>query len=159
MTTWTDEQICNKAWTYLCGLDDRTSPADYPDHALITKEELAMFMRCIAAQARARTVEECLAEIRSLIELNSDGDGGHLLSRRDCISLVRSMGWPDPPRSRCWMCPNQSPAEWDDLDANYPSDAEKAREFERMIQDRDPTVYLRDEKGSRGDCMSGFCFT
>jgi len=86
-------------------------------------------------------------------------ENGRLMSRQDCRALVRSMGWPDPPRSRCWMCPNQSPAEWADLDQNWPDDAAQSHEFERRIQERDPSVYLRDAKGDGGDCMSGFCFT
>lgn len=82
------------------------------------------------------------------------------MNRQDCISLVRSMGWPDPPRSRCWMCPNQAPGEWADLDKNYPVDAAKAAAFLEEIQQRDPTLYLRDAKAAAGgDCMSGLCFT
>lgn len=84
-------------------------------------------------------------------------DDGRLMSRQDCRALVRSMGWPDPPRSRCWMCPNQGPAEWADLDQNYPIDAAKAKDFEAQIQARDPAIYLRDAKAS-GDCMGGVCF-
>jgi hypothetical protein len=86
-------------------------------------------------------------------------DDGRMLSRQDCRDLVRSMGWPEPPRSRCWMCPNQGPAEWADLEKNWPADAAKANKLERQIQERDPTMYLRDAKAAGGDCMSGFCFT
>lgn len=82
-----------------------------------------------------------------------------MMNRQDCISMVRSMGWPASPRSRCWMCPNQSPAEWDDLDRNHPEDAQKAADFLSDIQQRDPTLYLRDAKAESGDCMSGLCFT
>ena len=85
-------------------------------------------------------------------------DDGRLMSRQDCRALVRSMGWPDPPRSRCWMCPNQGPAEWSDLDQNWPEDAAKSKAFEAEIQKRDPMVYLRNAEASGGDCMSGLCF-
>lgn len=34
----------DEAWEELCNYDDRTSPPDYPDHALITREELRNFM-------------------------------------------------------------------------------------------------------------------
>lgn len=81
------------------------------------------------------------------------------MNRRDCESLVKSMGWPRAPRSRCWMCPNQAPDEWDDLDQNHPVDAAKAKDFQAQIQQRDPTLYLRDAKAAVGGCMSGFCFT
>lgn len=86
-------------------------------------------------------------------------DDGRLMSRQDSISLVKSMGWPPPPRSRCWMCPNQAPDEWADLDNNHPIDAAKAKDFQTQIQARDPNVYLRDAKANGGDCMSGLCFT
>jgi hypothetical protein len=85
-------------------------------------------------------------------------DDKRFMSRRDCISLVKEMGWPEPPRSRCWMCPNQGPSEWEDLSANHPIDAAKAIDFEKQIQSRDPNVYLRNAAAAGGDCMSGMCF-
>ena len=39
------EQTIDEAWTELLEKDDRTSPEDYPEMCLITKEELADFMR------------------------------------------------------------------------------------------------------------------
>lgn len=42
------ENSADVAWAELCNLNDRTSPAEYPDHALITRDELAEFM-CRAA--------------------------------------------------------------------------------------------------------------
>lgn len=81
-----------------------------------------------------------------------------MMNRQDCESLIKSMGWPKAPRSRCYMCPNQGPGEWDDLDQNHPDDAAKAAAFEIEIQKRDPTLYLRDAKAA-GGCMGGFCFT
>lgn len=86
-------------------------------------------------------------------------EGGRLLSRQDCIALVKSMGWPTPPRSRCWMCPNQGEAEWTDLEQNWPDDAAKAAEFLKEIREQDPNVMIRDPRADGGDCMSGFCFT
>ncbi|SEH05513.1 Uncharacterised protein [Candidatus Venteria ishoeyi] len=34
------------------------------------------------------------------------------LQRLDSITYVKKMGWPEPPRSACWMCPNHSDFEW-----------------------------------------------
>lgn len=82
-----------------------------------------------------------------------------LMNRQDCLSVVKAMGCPSPPRSRCWMCPNQGPAEWTDLVKNFPHEYAKAKHFEREIQTRDPSLYLEDTKASGGDCMSGLCFT
>lgn len=40
-----DERLSpDAAWQQLLEVDDRTSPAEYPDHCLITKDELAFFM-------------------------------------------------------------------------------------------------------------------
>lgn len=86
-------------------------------------------------------------------------DDGRLMNRRDCINLVKSMGWPEPPRSRCWMCPNQGREEWRDLKENHPDDYAKAMAFEKQIKVKDPNVMLRKEdNGDQGDCMSGMCY-
>lgn len=42
-----------EAWTILCETPDITSPAEYPDHALITMEQLAGFMQRAAPQPPA----------------------------------------------------------------------------------------------------------
>ena len=86
-------------------------------------------------------------------------DDDRFLSRRGCISLVKNMGWPEPPRSRCWMCPNQGASEWKELKENWPADYAMAVAFEKEIQQRDPTVQVLRSKSDQGDCMSGFCFT
>ena len=81
-------------------------------------------------------------------------DDGRMLTRVQSIALVRSIGWPEPPRSRCWMCPNQRKDEWGELE---PEDQLKADEFQTEIQKKDPNVLLRGDGG--GNCMSGMCFT
>ncbi len=43
----------DEAWTILCETPDITSPAEYPDHALITLEQLTGFMQCAAPQPPA----------------------------------------------------------------------------------------------------------
>lgn len=87
-------------------------------------------------------------------------DDKRLMSRKDCIALVESMGWPKPPRSRCWMCPNQGKAEWKDLMENSPLDFAKAVKFEVEIKKKDPNIMLRkgDDDDAQGDCMSGMCY-
>ena len=52
-------------WTDLCELPDRTSPPDYPDHALITQAEFCGYL----ATARAAAIEQIaqLAEERGRI--------------------------------------------------------------------------------------------
>lgn len=40
-----DEEMVWSAWTNLCEKGDRSSPENYPDMCLITKDELAEYMR------------------------------------------------------------------------------------------------------------------
>lgn len=93
------------------------------------------------------------------------------MRRQQSIRLVESMGWPTPPRSNCWMCPNQSDAEWRDLKENSPDEFRKAVEMEREIQKRDPFAWFHsscvpldqvdftqpEDLFSRS-CDSGACF-
>lgn len=95
------------------------------------------------------------------------------MSRGDCYAAVKRMGWPEPPKSSCWMCPNRSHAAWMDMKNNRPEDWNKAVEFEKEIRVRDDAVYLHrsgitlpdvPEKNEQQDmftgrCDSGYCFT
>jgi hypothetical protein len=56
-----------------------------------------------------------------------------------CLEAVRQVGWPEPPRSRCRHCPNQSDAEWADLS---PADFEAACQLDDEIRTVDPNVWL-----------------
>lgn len=44
------------------------------------------------------------------------------MRRHESIRLVRDFGWPEPPRSACWMCPNRRNEEWAHLRDNRPDD-------------------------------------
>lgn len=97
-------------------------------------------------------------------------DDKRLMSRQDCISLVISLGWGRPPRSRCWMCPNQLQAEWNDLKANAPEDFAKAIAIDHDIRAIDKFAFLHqsgkplsempeDQPDLFGStCMGGLCF-
>lgn len=95
------------------------------------------------------------------------------LSRQQCLSVVKEIGWPDPPRSRCWICPNQGDEEWRDLSKRFPKDFQKAIEFERELHQFDSFAYLHKscvpldrveftEEPTLFDpslyCSSGVCF-
>lgn len=67
------------------------------------------------------------------------------LKRRDSIQLVEDMGWPTPPRSACWMCPNQTDAEWLDLKENSPAEFALAVKTEREMRERDPHLWLHED--------------
>jgi len=94
------------------------------------------------------------------------------MTRGDCIALVERMGWPTPPRSSCWMCPNKSSSEWQWQKVNAPSDFKKAVVFEVEIQKHDADLWLTDtgkplsqldtntiqDDFFTGRCTSGMCF-
>jgi len=91
--------------------------------------------------------------------------------RHEAIRIVEKMGWPQPPRSRCWMCPNQSDMEWAEVQTDYPHLFERAIALDETIRQRDPNAFLhstiqplkhadltaQDDLFSAG-CPSGECF-
>jgi hypothetical protein len=98
---------------------------------------------------------------------------GLAIKRDQAIQLVRDMGWPEPPRSRCYMCPNQSNREWHDVQRNYPEQFQEALQIEREIRSVDPHAYFHgsftplyrvdfsdDEDMFSGyaGCSDGVCF-
>jgi hypothetical protein len=84
------------------------------------------------------------------------------------LRAVEEVGWPEPPRSSCWMCPNMSDAEWAGLP---PDEWAMACDLDDHIRTIDPHAYLHkqlvplrqvtlDPKASRGmfgGCSSGMC--
>jgi hypothetical protein len=93
------------------------------------------------------------------------------MRRHDSIALVERMGWPKPPRSRCWMCPNQSDYEWSEVKTDWPEQFKEAIALDEMIRERDPHAFLhssvkplRDANLDKpddlfsGSCPSGECF-
>lgn len=95
------------------------------------------------------------------------------LARTDCLTLVREFGWPVPPRSSCWMCPNMQNDEWHELKTEAPEDFAKAIELEREIREIDSGVYLHraaktidkidfqdtnEKSPDDNSCSSGLCF-
>lgn len=93
-----------------------------------------------------------------------------LTTRYEAIKVVEDMGWPTPPRSRCWMCPNQSDHEWREIRAD-PEMWKLACEFEDAFRLRDPHAFchrsgvpLREVDFTEeddlftGKCESGGCF-
>lgn len=96
------------------------------------------------------------------------------MNRGDCVVLVRRMGWPFPPRSSCWMCPNMRMEEWRETMADD-RDRPKVIQFDRDMRNSDPHAWLTDQAvpidqadfddanevlfgRERGTCHSGLCF-
>lgn len=62
------------------------------------------------------------------------------MTKEQCASYPQyTFGWPEPVHLACWMCPLQDDVNWDQ---NTPSDAAKARQFDRNIRRNDPNVFL-----------------
>lgn len=97
------------------------------------------------------------------------------MGRSGCFEVVRQIGWPDPPRSCCWMCPNMQDAQWLDMKENDPADFAKAVELEREVRKRDPHLWLHERAmpldviefrpespglfgNPGGGCSSGMCY-
>lgn len=88
----------------------------------------------------------------------------------ECLAAVERVGWPEPPRSRCRHCPNQSDREWAEL---TPEEFEEACRLEdelrlidrhaffhkQLIPLRDVTLDVTDDNGGLfGGCTSGACY-
>lgn len=94
-------------------------------------------------------------------------------SRQECKRLVTAHGWPEPPKSSCWMCPHRSNAQWRDLRDNYPDDFEAACALDEAIRRTDADAFLHGSAvplreadlepeastpGLFSSCDSGYCF-
>jgi hypothetical protein len=91
------------------------------------------------------------------------------LRRHQAINECLKLGWPEPPRSTCYMCPNQLDDEWN---AATPEELRLAAELERQIQAVDPFFWLhksctpidqvdftKEPDLFERACNSGGCFT
>lgn len=56
------------------------------------------------------------------------------LTKANCIRIVEDFGWPVPPPSSCWMCPNMRNAEWREVRANRPDEFEKACQVDEELR-------------------------
>jgi hypothetical protein len=65
------------------------------------------------------------------------------MTREQCKALIRAEGWNgEIPHSACWMCPNQSDAEWINMKLHYPEDFEAACHLEAETRLKDAHFYL-----------------
>jgi len=94
------------------------------------------------------------------------------IARADCFTIVDSIGWPKPPRSSCYICPNHREDEWIWQQTNAPKDHQKAIEFDAEMRKTDPNAWLHSTATPLGDvkfnqendvmfgkhCQTGLCF-
>ena len=62
------------------------------------------------------------------------------LSRGDCLTWMKNVGYPEPPRSACVMCPYHSDAEWLRLKKEDPDGFQRAVDFEFKLQVFDDAI-------------------
>lgn len=93
-------------------------------------------------------------------------------SRKNCRTLVQQWGWPDPPRSSCYICPHRQDEEWKLLS---PAERVEANRIDEQIRARDKRhdMYLhhsgkplavvqlqpKRDGGLWDACDSGYCWT
>lgn len=61
-------------------------------------------------------------------------DASVRMRRHECELLIADVGWPAPPKSACWMCPNRDDATWQEMKDNEPEDFAKAVRLERVLR-------------------------
>jgi hypothetical protein len=71
------------------------------------------------------------------------------LSRRDCISYLTSIGFPEPPKSSCIWCPFRRKAQWKEMRDNEADDFSAACDYDdawRIIPGLTGRAYISDER-------------
>lgn len=97
------------------------------------------------------------------------------MNRAACRQFVVNAGWPDPPKSCCYICPHRRDKQWQRLKVYYPEDFAKAVKIDRDIRTKDLQggVWLHESRKPLGEvdfeaesdeptlfgCDSGFCWT
>ena len=95
------------------------------------------------------------------------------MNRSACVNQIVRYGWEVPHKSRCYMCPNQSPLAWKELKRRKDGDFEKAVTLENEVRRKDKNVYFHplaipleqavEQSEKQSDmfdgCDSGYCFT
>ena len=86
-----------------------------------------------------------------------------------CLMAVEKQGWPEPPRSCCWMCPNQGNPEWRALRDGHPEQWAQAVALDEAIRETDPHAWVHSSRvplrladidapdKRRGGCTEGMC--
>lgn len=93
------------------------------------------------------------------------------LSRAQAIEEVLGMGWPMPPKSACYMCPNHTDEQWRDSKENRPDEFRQSVEWDRKLRKKDPAFFVHQscvpldevdftkKRAAPETCNSGGCFT
>jgi hypothetical protein len=97
------------------------------------------------------------------------------MNREECRRLLVNAGWPEPPKSSCWMCPYRGNAQWRRLRDHFPGDFAKAVALDATLRETDANTFVHrsgvplaeanldtDGKDQMNlftlECDSGYCF-
>jgi len=64
------------------------------------------------------------------------------MDRQDCIDYITRLGWPEPPRSSCFICGQQDDGAWWRMAMLWKEDFNKAEAIEKKLQKIDSSLYL-----------------
>jgi hypothetical protein len=100
-----------------------------------------------------------------------------MLTKANCVRVIEDFGWPVPPTSACWMCPNMANEEWIEIRTNRPDEFAQACALDEEIRAEDLArggsgVFLHhsrvplaqadldvpDRMGPSRQCGLGTCF-
>ncbi len=96
------------------------------------------------------------------------------MNRADCRQLIHNYGWPEPPKSSCWMCPHRRNDQWQRLKMFYPGDFAKAVMLDKQVREKDTRcdVWIHESRKPLDEidftkpdqpqlfgCDSGMCWT
>lgn len=59
------------------------------------------------------------------------------LTKAHCVRIIEGFGWPVPPPSACFMCPNMTNEEWREVRDNRPDEFEKACQVDEELRGYD----------------------
>jgi hypothetical protein len=69
------------------------------------------------------------------------------LRRHECVLTVTRFGWPIPPKSACWMCPNRDNETWREMKEEEPADFAEAVKMDLWIRSQGwGDVYLHPSR-------------
>ncbi|MCL8382120.1 hypothetical protein [Xanthobacter aminoxidans] len=120
----------DEAWQDLCEKDDRTSPAEYPDYSLITREELAGYMRQTAPSPASpekgtERVREALRILRNALAFYSTGKHfyGDIIVDRGEHARAALASHPAEPEGETWFAADvrRASERQEQIDAAAPS--------------------------------------
>jgi len=64
------------------------------------------------------------------------------ISRHDCLHYFESLGFPQPPRSACIICPYHDNKEWQRIKVKHPKEFEYALDFDKQLRSNKESQFV-----------------